>query len=146
MQKSWKKSWNVMEFGFENCVGTLSKQPVNTTKVGQGWAEKHRSTATSTNFQWIPAACFMPRTSANIVAVPVNVWQGPQVANCSWAMHQTASFLAQPWYCLIRYAHWIVTTSQQHGHDVYLKPLMNELLKRILDSNKRVQEAACRFA
>jgi len=24
MEKSWKKSWNVMEFGFENCVGTLS--------------------------------------------------------------------------------------------------------------------------
>ena len=23
MEKSWKKSWNVMEFGFENCVGTL---------------------------------------------------------------------------------------------------------------------------
>jgi len=22
-QRSWKKSWNVMEFGFENCVGTL---------------------------------------------------------------------------------------------------------------------------
>jgi len=20
---SWKNSWNVMEFGFENCVGTL---------------------------------------------------------------------------------------------------------------------------
>ena len=28
-------------------------------------------------------------------------------------------------------------------HDAYLKPLMAELLKRILDSNKRVQEAAC---
>ncbi|OPJ90449.1 transportin-1 isoform A [Patagioenas fasciata monilis] len=27
--------------------------------------------------------------------------------------------------------------------DTYLKPLMTELLKRILDSNKRVQEAAC---
>ena len=23
MEKSWKKSWNVMEFGFENYVGTL---------------------------------------------------------------------------------------------------------------------------
>uniref|UniRef100_H2ZM68 Transportin-1 n=1 Tax=Ciona savignyi TaxID=51511 RepID=H2ZM68_CIOSA len=46
-------------------------------------------------------------------------------------------------WTLSRYAHWIVTQSQQNGHDAYLKPLMNELLKRILDSNKRVQEAAC---
>ncbi|CAK8675659.1 unnamed protein product [Clavelina lepadiformis] len=46
-------------------------------------------------------------------------------------------------WTLSRYAHWIVTQSQQNGHDLYLKPLMNELLKRILDSNKRVQEAAC---
>nr|CAB3267152.1 transportin-1 [Phallusia mammillata] len=46
-------------------------------------------------------------------------------------------------WTLSRYAHWIVTNSQQSGHDLYLKPLMNELLKRILDSNKRVQEAAC---
>ena len=28
-------------------------------------------------------------------------------------------------------------------HDQFLKPLMSELLKRILDPNKRVQEAAC---
>jgi len=42
-------------------------------------------------------------------------------------------------WTLSRYAHWVVT---QH-HDTYLKPLMSELLKRILDSNKRVQEAAC---
>ena len=27
--------------------------------------------------------------------------------------------------------------------DTYLKPLINELLQRILDHNKRVQEAAC---
>nr|XP_009858661.1 transportin-1 [Ciona intestinalis] len=46
-------------------------------------------------------------------------------------------------WTLSRYAHWIVTQSQQNGHDAYLKPLMNELLKRVLDSNKRVQEAAC---
>lgn len=46
-------------------------------------------------------------------------------------------------WTLSRYAHWIVTQSQQHGHDQYLKPLMNELLKRILDTNKKVQEAAC---
>ena len=34
-----------------------------------------------------------------------------------------------------RYSHWIVN----QPHDVYLKPLMSELLKRVLDSNKRVQ-------
>lgn len=42
-------------------------------------------------------------------------------------------------WTLSRYSHWVVTQS----HDLYLKPLMTELLKRILDSNKRVQEAAC---
>ncbi|XP_039258081.1 transportin-1-like [Styela clava] len=46
-------------------------------------------------------------------------------------------------WTLSRYAHWIVTQSQQNGHEAYLKPLMTELLKRVLDSNKRVQEAAC---
>lgn len=46
-------------------------------------------------------------------------------------------------WTLSRYAHWIVVQSQQNGHDAYLKPLMTELLKRVLDSNKRVQEAAC---
>ena len=44
-----------------------------------------------------------------------------------------------------RYAHWIVSQSVSFGHDLYLKPLMNELLKRILDPNKKVQEAACRL-
>ncbi|XP_071886585.1 transportin-1 isoform X3 [Anas platyrhynchos] len=43
-------------------------------------------------------------------------------------------------WTLSRYAHWVVS---QHP-DTYLKPLMTELLKHILDSNKRVQEAACR--
>ncbi|KAI1290217.1 Transportin-1 [Halotydeus destructor] len=43
-------------------------------------------------------------------------------------------------WTLSRYSHWIV---QQQPHDRYLKPLMTELLKRILDANKRVQEAAC---
>ena len=38
-----------------------------------------------------------------------------------------------------RYSHWVV----QQPHEQYLKPLMSELLKRILDTNKRVQEAAC---
>ncbi|KAG1702063.1 Transportin-1 [Nymphon striatum] len=42
-------------------------------------------------------------------------------------------------WTLSRYSHWVVSQS----HDVYLKPLMSELLKRILDANKRVQEAAC---
>lgn len=42
-------------------------------------------------------------------------------------------------WTLSRYSHWVVT----QPHDSYLKPLMTELLKRILDGNKRVQEAAC---
>ncbi|XP_066158041.1 transportin-1 isoform X2 [Euwallacea fornicatus] len=42
-------------------------------------------------------------------------------------------------WTLSRYSHWVVN----QPHDSYLKPLMTELLKRILDSNKRVQEAAC---
>ncbi|ELU00071.1 hypothetical protein CAPTEDRAFT_126125 [Capitella teleta] len=42
-------------------------------------------------------------------------------------------------WTLSRYAHWVV----QQPHEQYLKPLMTELLKRILDANKRVQEAAC---
>lgn len=45
-------------------------------------------------------------------------------------------------WTLSRYAHWVVSQPP----DTYLKPLMTELLKRILDSNKRVQEAACRYA
>merc|ERR1719342_284605 len=42
-------------------------------------------------------------------------------------------------WTLSRYAHWVC----QQPHEQFLKPLMSELLKRILDSNKRVQEAAC---
>ncbi|KAG7273729.1 hypothetical protein CRUP_001809 [Coryphaenoides rupestris] len=42
-------------------------------------------------------------------------------------------------WTLSRYAHWVVSQPP----DTYLKPLMTELLKRVLDSNKRVQEAAC---
>lgn len=45
-------------------------------------------------------------------------------------------------WTLSRYAHWVVSQPP----DTYLKPLMTELLKSILDSNKRVQEAACRLA
>lgn len=43
-------------------------------------------------------------------------------------------------WTLSRYAFWVVGQPA----DSYLKPLMTELLRRILDSNKRVQEAACR--
>ena len=44
------------------------------------------------------------------------------------------------YFCFVpRYSHWVV----QQPHEQYLKPLMSELLKRILDTNKRVQEAAC---
>ncbi|CAH8460580.1 unnamed protein product [Dicrocoelium dendriticum] len=42
-------------------------------------------------------------------------------------------------WTLSRYSHWIVG----QPHDTYFKPLVIELLKRILDTNKRVQEAAC---
>ncbi|XP_052073845.1 transportin-1-like isoform X1 [Mytilus californianus] len=42
-------------------------------------------------------------------------------------------------WTLSRYAHWVVG----QPHEQYLKPLMEELLKRVLDANKRVQEAAC---
>ncbi|XP_076308610.1 transportin-1-like [Tachypleus tridentatus] len=42
-------------------------------------------------------------------------------------------------WTLSRYSHWVVG----QPHDMYLKPLMTELLKRILDPNKKVQEAAC---
>lgn len=44
-------------------------------------------------------------------------------------------------WTLSRYAHWVVSQPP----DSHLKPLMTELLKRILDGNKRVQEAACRY-
>ncbi|XP_049274827.1 transportin-1 isoform X3 [Rhipicephalus sanguineus] len=42
-------------------------------------------------------------------------------------------------WTLSRYSHWVVS----QPHDCYLQPLMTELLKRVLDANKRVQEAAC---
>ncbi|KOX67391.1 Transportin-1 [Melipona quadrifasciata] len=42
-------------------------------------------------------------------------------------------------WTLSRYAHWVCA----QPHDTHLKPLMTELLKRVLDGNKRVQEAAC---
>lgn len=42
-------------------------------------------------------------------------------------------------WTLSRYSHWVVA----QPHDKYLKPLMTDLLKRILDTNKKVQEAAC---
>ncbi|VDK35729.1 unnamed protein product [Taenia asiatica] len=42
-------------------------------------------------------------------------------------------------WTLSRYANWIVG----QPHDQYLRPLVGELLNRILDTNKRVQESAC---
>lgn len=42
-------------------------------------------------------------------------------------------------WTLSRYAHWVV----HQPHELYLKHLIEELLKKILDPNKRVQEAAC---
>ncbi|XP_053952667.1 transportin-1-like [Anastrepha ludens] len=42
-------------------------------------------------------------------------------------------------WTLSRFANWVVN----QRHDQYLKPLIKKLLKRILDSNKRVQEVAC---
>ncbi|CBY08006.1 unnamed protein product [Oikopleura dioica] len=45
-------------------------------------------------------------------------------------------------WTLSRYSSWIVQQSMV-SHDTYLKPLINELLQRIVDHNKRVQEAAC---
>ncbi|KAK0393918.1 hypothetical protein QR680_000469 [Steinernema hermaphroditum] len=42
-------------------------------------------------------------------------------------------------WTLSRYCHYVV----QQPHEVYFKPLLKELLSRILDNNKRVQEAAC---
>ncbi|KAL3914104.1 MAG: hypothetical protein SGPRY_007740 [Prymnesium sp.] len=43
-------------------------------------------------------------------------------------------------WTLSRYSKWIVSQQQQN---VYLRPMMQELLKRVLDHNKKVQEAAC---
>ncbi|GAB6026614.1 Transportin-1 [Chamberlinius hualienensis] len=42
-------------------------------------------------------------------------------------------------WTLSRYSHWVVS----QPHDLFLKKLMTELLNRVLDKNKRVQEAAC---
>ncbi|CAH0394310.1 unnamed protein product [Bemisia tabaci] len=61
----------------------------------------------------------------------------PYLINC--LSDKKALVRAITCWTLSRYSHWVV--SQQH--DNYLKPLMTELLKRVLDPNKRVQEAAC---
>ncbi|XP_044741153.1 transportin-1-like isoform X2 [Chrysoperla carnea] len=42
-------------------------------------------------------------------------------------------------WTLSRYTHWIIS----QPHEIYFQPLLTVLLQRILDSNKRVQEAAC---
>ncbi|KAI8990158.1 armadillo-type protein [Pilobolus umbonatus] len=48
-------------------------------------------------------------------------------------------------WTLGRYSQWIVQTAQQspEARQHYLEPLVQILLLRILDNNKRVQEAAC---
>ncbi|CAO3616120.1 unnamed protein product [Cunninghamella echinulata] len=48
-------------------------------------------------------------------------------------------------WTLGRYAQWIVQVSQQSpdARKHYLEPLVQIMLQRILDNNKRVQEAAC---
>lgn len=61
----------------------------------------------------------------------------PYLINC--LSDKKALVRAITCWTLSRYSHWVVLQS----HDAYLKPLMTELLKRILDGNKRVQEAAC---
>ncbi|XP_045481488.1 transportin-1 isoform X1 [Harmonia axyridis] len=61
----------------------------------------------------------------------------PYLINC--LSDKKALVRAITCWTLSRYSHWVVS----QPHDAYLKPLMTELLKRILDSNKRVQEAAC---
>ncbi|KAK7866834.1 hypothetical protein R5R35_006012 [Gryllus longicercus] len=61
----------------------------------------------------------------------------PYLINC--LSDKKALVRAITCWTLSRYSHWVV--SQPHDH--YLKPLMTELLKRVLDGNKRVQEAAC---
>ncbi|XP_044734590.1 transportin-2 [Chrysoperla carnea] len=61
----------------------------------------------------------------------------PYLINC--LSDKKALVRAITCWTLSRYAHWVLT----QPHDQYLKPLLTELLKRILDPNKRVQEAAC---
>ncbi|XP_049816138.1 transportin-1 isoform X2 [Schistocerca nitens] len=61
----------------------------------------------------------------------------PYLINC--LSDKKALVRAITCWTLSRYSHWVVS----QPHDSYLKPLMTELLKRVLDSNKRVQEAAC---
>ncbi|XP_021941357.1 transportin-1 isoform X2 [Zootermopsis nevadensis] len=61
----------------------------------------------------------------------------PYLINC--LSDKKALVRAITCWTLSRYSHWVVS----QPHDNYLKPLMTELLKRVLDGNKRVQEAAC---
>ncbi|PSN43076.1 Transportin-1 [Blattella germanica] len=61
----------------------------------------------------------------------------PYLINC--LSDKKALVRAITCWTLSRYSHWVVS----QPHESYLKPLMTELLKRVLDGNKRVQEAAC---
>ncbi|XP_065069170.1 transportin-1-like [Rhopilema esculentum] len=53
--------------------------------------------------------------------------------------HKKALVRSITCWTLSRYANWVV----QQPPETYLQRLMTELLKRVLDKNKRVQEAAC---
>jgi transportin-1 len=46
-------------------------------------------------------------------------------------------------WTLSRYSRWVLQASQQTGDQAQLEGIMMGLLQRILDTNKRVQEAAC---
>ncbi|KAI8339859.1 armadillo-type protein [Chlamydoabsidia padenii] len=48
-------------------------------------------------------------------------------------------------WTLGRYTHWIAQASQQNpaAYKHYLEPFIDTILRRVLDNNKRVQEAAC---
>ncbi|BES91280.1 IBN_N [Nesidiocoris tenuis] len=61
----------------------------------------------------------------------------PHLINCLY--NKKALVRAITCWTLSRYAHWVVS----QPHDNHFKLLLTELLKRILDPNKRVQEAAC---
>ncbi|NWJ08035.1 TNPO2 protein, partial [Crypturellus undulatus] len=61
----------------------------------------------------------------------------PHLVGC--LAHRRALVRSIACWTLSRYAHWVVAQPPE----LYLRPLMTELLKRVLDGNKRVQEAAC---
>ena len=66
----------------------------------------------------------------------------PQLAPWLIATLSDRQYLIRSITCwtLSRYTKWIVA---QPSHETYLRPLMQELLKRVVDGKKKVQEAAC---